>query len=151
MNITLKNSSVPKVLTDWMRPESFLSRDFFDFGSDFFTPRLGVTVPSVNIRETDKDFLFEVAAPGLERKDFDLEIDNHVLRISVEKEEAREEKDNNYFRKEYTYNSFCRSFTLPENIRESNIDAKYENGILKVVVPKAKETPVQQVKKIAVG
>ena len=151
MNITVKTPGMPKSLTDWMRPESLLGRDFFDFGSDFFTPRLGVTVPSVNIRETAREFLFEVAAPGLERKDFDLEIDNHVLRISVEKEGTKEDKDNGYFRKEYTYNSFCRSFTLPDNIREANIDAKYENGILKVTIPKAKETPVQQIKKIAVG
>ena len=151
MNITVKTPGMPKVLTDWMRPESLLGRDFFDFGSDFFTPRLGVTVPSVNIRETAREFMFEVAAPGLERKDFDLEIENHVLRISVEKEESKEDKENGYFRKEYTYNSFSRSFMLPDNIREADVDAKYENGVLKVIVPKAKETPVQQVKKIAVG
>lgn len=151
MNITVKTPGMPKVLTDWLRPESLLGRDFFDFGSDFFTPRLGITVPSVNIRETQREFLFEVAAPGLERKDFDLEIENHVLRISVEKEDSKEEKDNGYYRKEYTYKSFCRSFALPDNIRESDIDAKYENGILKLIIPKAEESPVQQIKKIAVG
>jgi HSP20 family protein len=151
MNITVKTPGMPKILTDWMRPESLLGRDFFDFGSDFFTPRLGVTVPSVNIRETVKDFVFEIAAPGLERKDFNVEIENRVLNISVEKEETKEEKENGYFRKEYSFNSFCRSFTLPENVREGDIDAKYEGGILRVMVPKAKETPATPVKKIAVG
>src|SRR5690606_32764204 len=117
----------------------------------FFVPRLGVTIPSVNIRETAKEYVFEVAAPGLERKDFDLELENHFLKISVEKEEKDEEKENGYFRKEYSFSSFVRSFTLPENIKEGSIDAKYENGILRVTVPKAKEVPVQPVKKIAVG
>ena len=151
MNSTVKTPGMPKVLTDWLRPESLLGRDFFDFGSDFFVPRLGVTVPSVNIRETGKEYIFEVAAPGLERKDFDLELENHVLKISVEKEEKTEDKDNGYYRKEYSFSSFARSFTLPENVKEGSIDAKYENGILRVTVPKAKEAPVQPVKKISVG
>jgi HSP20 family protein len=151
MNITVKTPSMPKVMTDWLRPESLLGRDFFDFGSDFFTPRLGITVPSVNIRETPKDYLFEVAAPGLERKDFNVELDNHMLKISVEKEDTKEDKENGYFRKEYSFTSFARSFTLPENVKESNIDAKYENGILTVLVPKAKEVTATPIKKITVG
>jgi HSP20 family protein len=142
---------MPKVLADWLRPESLLSRDFFDFGNDFFVPRLGVTVPSVNIMETPKHYSFEVAAPGLERKDFNIELDNHTLIISAEKEENKEEKENGYFRKEYSFNTFSRSFTLPENVEEAKIDAKYENGILRVTVPKAKETPVHTPKKISVG
>jgi HSP20 family protein len=151
MNLTLRTPALPQMMTDWLRPESLLGRDFFDFGSDFFVPRLGVTVPSVNIRETAKDFMFEVAAPGLERKDFNIELDNHVLTIKVEKEEKKEEKENGYFRKEYSFNAFTRSFTLPENVKEGNIDAKYENGILRVIVPKAKETLVQTPKRISVG
>jgi HSP20 family protein len=151
MNITLKTPTMPKVLADWMRPESLLTRDFFDFGNDFFVPRLGITVPSVNIMETPKEFSFEVAAPGLERKDFNIELDNHILVISVEKEEKKELKENGYTRKEYSYNTFSRSFTLPENVEEGKIDAKYENGILRVVIPKAKETPVHTPKKISVG
>ena len=142
---------MPKVLADWLRPETMLTRDFFDFGNDFFVPRLGITVPSVNIKETPKDFTFEVAAPGLERKDFVIELDNHVLVISVEKEEKKEEKENGYYRKEYSFNTFSRSFTLPEHVMEADIDAKYENGILKVVVPKSKETPIPTPKKISVG
>jgi HSP20 family protein len=151
MNLTLKTPAMPRIMADWLSPEKFFGRDLFDFDNDFIVPRLGVTTPSVNIRETSKEYLFEFAAPGLERKDFSIELDNHVLTISAEKEEKTEEKENGYFRKEYSYNSFKRSFTLPENVKEAGIDAKYENGILKVVVPKVKETIVQQPKKIAVG
>jgi HSP20 family protein len=134
-----------------MNPESLLTRDFFDFANDFFIPRIGTTVPSVNIHETAKEFVFELAAPGLERKDFNIELDNHVLTISSEKEEKKEEKENGYFRKEYSFNSFKRSFSLPENVKEAGIDAKYENGILKVTVPKAKETTTPTPRKISVG
>jgi HSP20 family protein len=151
MSLALRTPTIPSILKDWTNPESMLMRDFFDLGSDFVFPRVGMTIPSVNIQETPKDFIFELAAPGLERKDFNIELDNHVLTISSEKEEKKDEKENGYYRKEYSFNSFKRSFTLPENVKEANIDAKYENGILKVVVPKVKETISQAPKKIAVG
>jgi HSP20 family protein len=148
MNLKLRT---PSMLSDLLRPESFLGRDLFDFGSDPFIPKLGVTVPSVNIRETEKEYLFEMAAPGLDRKDFTIELENRILNISVEKEEKKDEKENDYYRKEYTFSSFARSFALPENIKEGGIDAKYDNGILHIHVPKAKETPAGITKRISVG
>jgi HSP20 family protein len=148
MNLTLRT---PSLIGDWLRPEALLGRDFFDFENEFFVPRLGVTVPSVNIRETEKEFLFDMAAPGLERKDFNIELDHHVLTISAEKETKKEGKENGYSRKEYSFNSFSRAFTLPDNIKEGAIDAKYENGVLQVHIPKAKETPSPAAKKISVG
>jgi HSP20 family protein len=151
MNITLRTPAGPRNLAEWLRPESLLSRDFFDFGSDFVTPRLGVTIPSVNIHETPKEFIFEFAAPGLERKDFNIELDNHLLTVRAEKEEKKEEEENGYTRKEYSFNSFTRSFALPENVKEEAIDAKYEKGVLKLTVPKVKETAVHTPKKISVG
>jgi HSP20 family protein len=149
MNLTLRNPGTRSILSDWINPERLFMRDLFDFDREL--PVLGTTVPSVNIQETDKNFLFEFAAPGLERKDFTIEVDNHVLTISSEKEESKDEKDNGYRRKEYSYNSFKRSFSLPENVKEESIDAKYENGILKVTVPKETEAKVQTAKKITVS
>jgi HSP20 family protein len=113
---------------------------------------LGVNVPSVNIKETPKDYVLEVAAPGLERKDFNLEVINDTLTISAEKEDEKEEKQdiNGFSRREYSFNSFTRSFLLPQNAKQSDIDAKYENGILKVIVPKAEESP-REPKKIKVS
>jgi HSP20 family protein len=148
MNLTLKSTGhLPRPLSDWLRPSTLLDRDFFDIESGFFPAKLGINVPSVNIKETPRDYTLEVAAPGLERKDFKIEVANHALSISAEKEEQKEEtkESNGYSRKEYSFNSFCRSFTLPENVKEADIDAKYDNGILKVHVPKAKETPVKPV------
>ena len=151
MNLTVRPSGLSRLFSDW--PSTLLDRDFFDFESDLSPARLGINVPSVNISETPKDYILEVAAPGLERKDFNIEIDNHTLCISAEKEEKKEEKeeDNGYTRKEYSFNSFSRSFALPDDVKENNIDAKYENGILKLTVPKAKESTPKAVKKITVS
>ena len=101
--------------------------------------------------ETNKEFKLELAAPGLERKDFNVEIENHVLKISAEKEEEKSEKNGGYSRREYSFNSFSRSFSLPENVKEGSIDAKYENGVLKVSIPKEKETSVKPAQKVTVS
>lgn len=153
MNLTLRPTSLSNVFSDWLHPNTIFDKDLFDMGPNLISARLGVNVPSVNIKETSKEYTLEVAAPGLERKDFNIEVENNTLKISAEKEEKKEEKkeSNGYSRKEYSYNSFSRSFFLPENVKEAAIDAKYENGILKVHVPKAKETHAKPVHKIAVS
>jgi HSP20 family protein len=151
MNLLVKNN-LPSMLMDWPLSSSLFGPDFLDANIDFPSfSKLGVTVPSVNVSETPKEFKLEVAAPGLERKDFKIEVENHCLCISAEKEEEKKEKEGDYTRREYSFNSFSRSFTLPENVKEGNIDAKYENGVLKVIVPKAKETPTKAVRQIAVS
>jgi HSP20 family protein len=105
------------------------------------------SVPAVNIRETDKDFEISLAAPGLSRKDFDVSVDdNRVLTISSEKKEEKETKEKNYTRQEFSYSSFSRSFALPENVKEDDVNAKYEDGVLKVTLMK-KAIPAQKAKK----
>ena len=105
-------------------------------------------VPNANIVENDKDFRIELAAPGLERKDFKVEVDNNVLIISAEKEEEKKEENNNFKRREFSYNSFRRSFALPENSLPDKIDAKYDSGILHLTLPKKEvtiSTPAKQI------
>lgn len=151
MNLTVKkNGGLPSLVSDFFGT-SLLDRDFFDLESDLFPSRLGINVPTANVTETSKEFKLELAAPGLERKDFNVEIENHVLKISAEKEEEKKEKNGEYSRREYSFNSFSRSFSLPENVKEGNIDAKYENGVLKVSIPKEKETQVKPAQKVAVS
>ncbi len=142
---------MPSLLSDWPMPSTLFGPDFFDGDFDIPSYRLGVNVPSVNVSETPKEFLLELAAPGLERKDFNVEVENHSLIISAEKKEEKKEIEGDFTRKEYSYDSFSRTFALPENVKEGNIDAKYENGILKVSIPKMKETPVKQAQKITVS
>ncbi|MCG8578555.1 MAG: Hsp20/alpha crystallin family protein [Bacteroidales bacterium] len=94
--------------------------------------------PKVNIRETDDAFAIEVAAPGFDKKDFNVEVDNNILTIAATKEDKKEEKGYSHF--EFKYGSFKRSFSLPKDkVKESNIEAKYENGILNIALPKKEE------------
>ncbi len=108
------------------------------------------TLPSVNILESDDNFKVEVAAPGFDKKDFNIELNNDVLTISSEKQVENETNDNEQFtKKEFSYQSFTRSFTLPELVEGDKIEASYKNGILSIVIPKkeeAKPKPVRQIK-----
>lgn len=130
------------------------------FTDDWFDSSLanwkssGTTLPAVNVRETNDDFRIEVAAPGMKRDDFKVELDNNVLIISSQREDSREEKDNNgdYTRREFSYQSFQRSFTLPEDkVEGDKIAASYVDGILKVTVPKKEQAKVKPAKQIAIS
>jgi HSP20 family protein len=114
-----------------------LLSDFFDndrfFDSDWLKEQ---TMPAVNVKETEKSFDIELAAPGLSKKDFKINVDNGVLTISSEKKEEKEQKEKDYTRKEFSYSSFSRSFTLPENVNEDDVKANYEDGLLKLNVAK---------------
>jgi HSP20 family protein len=115
---------------------SWLS-DFFDtekfFNSDWSRNR---TLPAVNVKETDKSYEIEVSAPGRSKKDFNISAENGMLTISSEKKEEKETKEDDYTRQEFSYSSFSRSFTLPENANEDEIKANYVDGILKLEVAK---------------
>ena len=108
------------------------------------------TLPSVNIKETQDAFEVEVAAPGFEKKDFNIELDNDILTISSDKEIKEEVKDDEKIsRQEFSYQSFTRSFSLPELVESDKISAKYDKGILSINIPKkeeAKPKPARQIK-----
>src|SRR5687767_433954 len=124
--------------------DDFFTRDWLD--SSLANWRVsGATLPAVNVMETNDDFKIEVAAPGMKRGDFRVELDNNVLTISSQREEKAEEKDaeGNYTRREFSYQSFQRSFSLPGNkVIGDKISARYVDGILHVTVPKSEEAKV---------
>lgn len=129
--------------------DDFFARDLFS-SSSF---NQGETLPSVNIRETDEKFELELAAPGLSKEDFNVDIQGKNLIITVKKENQAESKDNkgNYTRKEFSYQSFIRSFSLPEaKIKIDNITAKYENGILFITIPKENKNLMNPSKRIEI-
>ena len=105
--------------------------------------------PSVNIKETDKDYSIELAAPGLEKSDFQVEVKDDQLKIKVEKKAEHKEESEDYRRREFSYTSFSRSFYLPKDVRAEEIAAEYVNGILMITIPKHAE--VDLVKKIEIG
>ncbi len=136
------------------------SRMFPDFSSsltDFFNESHDwgngwtTKLPAANIAESDKAINIELAAPGLDKEDFDLSVDNQILSISCDKEEKSEIKEEQYTRKEFSYRSFSRSFRLPNIINTEKIKASYQDGVLKIELPK-KDTAIKAPKKqISVG
>jgi HSP20 family protein len=104
-------------------------------------------IPSANVIEDDNEFKIELAAPGMKKGDFKVDIDNGKLTISSEKEEEKEEKGDTYTRREFSFNSFCRSFLLPDSVDADKIKAKYEDGILRFDLPKKPEAKTLKIKK----
>lgn len=92
--------------------------------------------PAVNIKEEEKEFVLELAAPGLKKEDFKINLENHMLTISKETKEENKEEKTNFTRREFVYNSFSRSFKLPKIILENKIKADYVDGILRITLPK---------------
>ena len=108
-------------------------------------------VPAVNIKETDTSFEIELAAPGKKKEDFNIEIDHNVLTISSDEKTEKEETEGKYTRKEFSYSSFRRAFTLPETVNTENINATYENGVLQVALPKREEALPKPKRLIEIG
>jgi HSP20 family protein len=127
-----ESSTVPGLFSD------FFSTDFFN--DEFFNRPVTRSVPAANVKETPAQFQVEVSAPGMTKDDFKIEIHDDVLNIEGTKEEEKNETNERYTRKEFRTTSFVRSFRLPQNVVADKIDAKYENGILKLVLPKREET-----------
>ncbi|MBI2270945.1 MAG: Hsp20/alpha crystallin family protein [Bacteroidetes bacterium] len=151
MSLLVRNrATLPSLVSDFFNTRTVLP-GVFDLDTDLIDFNGGsLVVPGVNIVENEKDYKVELAAPGLERKDFKVELDNNVLTISAEKEEEKKEEKKNYKRREFSYNSFSRSFTLPENSLTDKIDAKYENGVLRLTLPKKEVTVSKPAKEIKV-
>lgn len=149
-NLAKRNSllSLPSVNNFF---DDFFSKNYWDW-ADKKISNLGDSLPSANLKETDKKIQIELAAPGMKKEGFKIEIDNNTLFISAEKEEEKEEskKNENYIRKEFNYHSFFRSFTLPEYSDEENIEATYKDGILHVEIAKKEGTKKKSGKKIEI-
>lgn len=112
--------------------DELFNRSLSDFGA---TGNL-FSHPSVNIKETDRSFELELAAPGLEKKDFRISIDEDVLTIALEKQHVKEEEEKKYRIREFGYSTFKRSFQVPQNVDVNIINANYDKGILTVTLPK---------------
>jgi HSP20 family protein len=109
----------------------------------FLSDKLATRVPAVNIGETENEFHVELAVPGLKKEDFKISLDKNVLSVSVEKQAENVEEGKKYSKREYSYNSFVRSFTLPETVDYGKIDAEYTDGILKLNIAKKEEAKFQ--------
>lgn len=131
--------------------ENWLPNIFDDmFKTDWFggttnVNSIGTSIPAVNIKENEDGFSVEVAAPGKSKEDFNIELDNEVMTISAQAKKENETKEDNgrYTRREFSYATFKRAFTLPDSVDNSKIAASYENGVLLISIPKKEEAKVQ--------
>jgi HSP20 family protein len=131
--------------------ERLFENDLFDWTNRNFSTT-NTTLPSVNIIENTEGYEVEMAAPGLKKEDFNIELNNDLLTISSEKQMENESKKNGqYTKREFSYQSFSRSFTLPRTVENEKISAKYENGLLKVMIPKREEAKPKPKKQIAIS
>lgn len=137
MNLIKRNwSNVPTVPNLF---DDFFNREFFNWGNNNYSST-STTVPSVNIKENADAYEVQVAAPGMEKNDFEIKLDGNLLTISSSKKDNNETKGENFTRREFSYQSFRRSFELPKDVvDQDNIQAKYENGLLKLTIPKKED------------
>ncbi|WP_339756730.1 Hsp20/alpha crystallin family protein [Algoriphagus aquimarinus] len=136
--------------------DDFPSRGLVDWldAAGFGRSTESSTLPSVNIAETGNDFRVEMAVPGMQKENFKVELDNNTLTIQAAVSENSEDttRENvNYARKEFSYRSFKRSFYLPNTVESDNIEAKYQDGILKLIIPKREEAKQKPVKTIQIS
>lgn len=123
----------PTVFEDFFKPWN----EWFDNGG--FLVKV-MKMPAVNVTDNKDNYLVSLAAPGMKKNDFKIDVEGNMLTISSEKEENKEEKESKYTRKEYNYSSFSRSFTLPDEVIKDKIEAIYEDGVLKLKLPKSEES-----------
>lgn len=129
--------------------DDFLTRDLFDWSG--WTAE-GSTIPRANIVETNDEFLVELAAPGIRKEDFIVELDNDMLVIQAHIESREDSpREVNYTRKEFSYDSFKRSFYLPNTVEMDGIEGVYQDGILKLVIPKKEEARRKPVRTIPIS
>ena len=125
--------------------------DIFEsmFNDSFISDRMVSRVPAVNVFETENHYHIEMAVPGLKKEDFKINLDKNLLTISAEQQMKNETNDKQYNKREYAYNSFVRSFALPDSADDAQIDAKYTDGILDIAVAKREEAK-RQVRQIEI-
>lgn len=127
------------------------SRELFNWSNNNFSSTRS-TVPSVNIKETADNFEVEVAAPGMKKSDFRITLEGNYLTISSAREHKNENTCGNYTRREFSYESFQRSFELPKDVvDEESIKARYENGMLHLTIPKKEEAKKKAPRLIEIG
>lgn len=128
-NVKRNNLVFPALMNELFKPDWFGGME-----------NLSKNIPAVNIMDNEKDYVLALALPGRKKEDFNIEVDDNILSISAEVKADNKNEVSNYTRKEFGLAAFKRSFTLPETIDEENIKASYEDGVLRFVLPKRKES-----------
>ena len=138
-----QRNQLPGLLSDFFDTERF-------FGNRWFEKEFNASLPAVNVKENGKEFNIEFAAPGFNKSDFKINVEDNVLTVTAEKEKETKDDNERFTRKEFSYSSFSRSFTLPQTVNSEKIDAKYKDGILNLCIAKKVESKTLPKKEIRV-
>lgn len=144
MKMKKNHDLIPGLLSDFFDSDRLFGRNWLDRSAEW-------TLPAVNIKETETAFDLDFAAPGFTKDDFKIDLSDAVLTISAEKQQENKEENDRFTRREFSFNSFSRSFNLPQNINEDKIEASYTDGILRVHVAKKEATQLLPKKEIKVS
>ena len=136
-----------------MRTNSWLPTVFNDFFATDFMPKANATAPAINVKESDKAYTVELAAPGMKKDDFNVHINdegNLIIKMESKQEKKEEDKNTRYLRREFSYSKFEQTLILPDDVDKEKIAARVDNGVLTVELPKIEETKVKVARQINV-
>jgi HSP20 family protein len=141
-------------MTPMMRTNNWIPTVFNDFFDTDFMPRANCTAPAINVKETDKVYVVELAAPGMKKEDFNVHINdegNLIIKMEKKNENKEEDKSARYLRREFSYSKFEQTLLLPDDVKREDIKAHVENGVLTVELPKQVEEKVKLSRQIEIG
>ena len=137
-----------------MRSNNWIPAVFNDLFDTDYLPKVNATAPAINVKESDKAYTVELAAPGMKKEDFNVHINdegNLVIKMEQKQEHKEEDKNTRYLRREFSYSKFEQTLILPDDVKKEDISAKVENGVLTVGLPKMVEEKVKVSRQIEIG
>ena len=141
-------------MTPMMRTNNWIPAVFNDFFDTDYMPRANCTAPAINVKETDKAYVVELAAPGMKKEDFNVHVNdegNLIIKMEKKQENKEEDKSARYLRREFSYSKFGQTLLLPDDVKREDIKAKVEHGVLTVELPKVVEEKVKLSRQIEIG
>lgn len=136
------------------RNAAWLPSVFNDLFDTDFMPKANATAPAINVKETDKAYTVELAAPGMTKEDFNVHINdegNLIIKMEKKQEQKEEDKSSRYLRREFSYTKFEQTLILPDDVKKDDIAARVENGVLTVELPKIVEEKAKVSRQIEIG
>ncbi len=137
-----------------MRTNNWIPTVFNDLFYNDFMPKANCTAPAINVKENDKAYIVELAAPGMKKEDFNVHINdegNLVVKLESKQEKKEEDKSTRYLRREFSYSKYEQTLILPDDVKKDAISAKVEHGVLTVELPKLVEEKVKVARQITIG
>ena len=137
-----------------MRTNSWIPAVFNDLFDTEFMPKANATAPAINVKESEKAYTVELAAPGMKKEDFNVHINdegNLIIKMEQKKEQKEEDKSARYLRREFSYSKYEQTLILPDDVEREHISAKVEHGVLTVELPKLQQAQVKVSRQIEIG